>query len=439
MFNQKTCNAYRFFFVLFILAAFILPFFSTGVCFADEHVLTDNQKDIINFASACGKYALENGNYPEDSQILVKEGYLDKIPVFPEAGNKEYLYKLLGDAYIMFYPNIYAQSDMEYVVFVSGFSKTLADYFTYMKLKGLFSSCCANLKVLSSGCEIYSIDNNGKYPKDLEELVETGYFDELPECPACGEMSYICVPDNEGNYIIYCSGKHHKELIGNKDGPVFNLQTGLEIYNIKKFSGRKFDLTGCRRNLMELVTVCQEYTVKKGFYPDSFNELIKSGFLKKLPVCPLSGQNTYKFISMNENDSRGFAVGCTCEEHKKDPDFTSVISIILSETPEDFISQQKKEALISCKNNIKNIAIAIEMYGTDNNGHYPPCLESIIPRYLHKLSECPVCGKMNYVYKRIGDSDFIIYCSGGCHKDTGITGPAYSSMKGLVDNIEDAK
>lgn len=100
---------------------------------------------------------------------------------------------------------------------------------------------------------------------------------------------------------------------------------------------------------------------------------------------------------------------------------------------------ETKSTLTACKCNLKNIATALEMYATDNNGYYPPDLKKLTPDYLEKLPQCPVKGA-NYVYEVSKKKDsFIIYCPGEQHKDLGITGPAYGSNSGLVENIKDAK
>lgn len=97
-----------------------------------------------------------------------------------------------------------------------------------------------------------------------------------------------------------------------------------------------------------------------------------------------------------------------------------------------------KSIRTACKCNLKNIATALEMYATDNNGYYPPDLKKLLPDYLAQLPQCPVKG-MNYVYEASKNrKNFILYCNGEQHKNLGITGPAYSSKSGLVENIKDA-
>ncbi|MFH1453023.1 MAG: DUF2059 domain-containing protein [Armatimonadota bacterium] len=95
--------------------------------------------------------------------------------------------------------------------------------------------------------------------------------------------------------------------------------------------------------------------------------------------------------------------------------------------------------LTACKCNIKNTATALEMYACDHEGKYAPDLKSLIPEYLKELPVCPVSGN-GYVFELSENGEnYILYCPGEQHKDLNITGPAWSSKTGLVDNVEDAK
>lgn len=49
-----------------------------------------------------------------------------------------------------------------------------------------------------------------------------------------------------------------------------------------------------------------------------------------------------------------------------------------------------------CKNNLKNIGTALEMYSCDWSGHYPRNLETLVPEYLSVLPECPAAGYVTY-------------------------------------------
>lgn len=74
--------------------------------------------------------------------------------------------------------------------------------------------------------------------------------------------------------------------------------------------------------------------------------------------------------------------------------------------------------LTGCKSNMKNIATALEMYASDNGGHYPRRLEGLVERgYLKKLPTCPAARAMTYLnYRATQTPDaFSFACSGNNH------------------------
>lgn len=52
-----------------------------------------------------------------------------------------------------------------------------------------------------------------------------------------------------------------------------------------------------RNNLFTMRTVIDEYTIDKGKAPQSLNDLVTEGYLRSVPVDPMTGQNnTWKII-----------------------------------------------------------------------------------------------------------------------------------------------
>lgn len=91
----------------------------------------------------------------------------------------------------------------------------------------------------------------------------------------------------------------------------------------------------------------------------------------------------------------------------------------------------------ACQSNLKNIGTALEMYSTDNKGHYPDSLGKLTPGYLRMLPTCPAAGKDTYTksYTSATEPDvFTVYCSGHHHRASGIPAdhPSYSSTRGLT-------
>lgn len=100
--------------------------------------------------------------------------------------------------------------------------------------------------------------------------------------------------------------------------------------------------------------------------------------------------------------------------------------------------------LTACKSNCKNIATALEMYASDNGGHYPASLRELIPgNYLKELPTCPTAARMTYRdYQSVQTPDsFSFTCVGNNHArsytgfSTSSTNfPQYSAESGLLDH-----
>ncbi|MCE1247253.1 MAG: hypothetical protein LWY06_11465, partial [Firmicutes bacterium] len=105
-----------------------------------------------------------------------------------------------------------------------------------------------------------------------------------------------------------------------------------------------------------------------------------------------------------------------------------------------------------CKENLKRIGTAIELYSTDNSGHYPSFLSLVAPGYISELPTCPAANKDTYreSYSSAWSPDtFTIYCSGQHHVFTPLEQlkninkfkawkksenmPQYNSISGLID------
>jgi len=87
----------------------------------------------------------------------------------------------------------------------------------------------------------------------------------------------------------------------------------------------------------------------------------------------------------------------------------------------NFIAARASGQLAACESNIKNLATALEMYATDNNGHYPPSLEYLTKNtdsepgtcYLKTLPLCP-SSRLKYSYGYIVNNNpdnFTLWCT----------------------------
>ena len=96
-----------------------------------------------------------------------------------------------------------------------------------------------------------------------------------------------------------------------------------------------------------------------------------------------------------------------------------------------------------CYSICKNIGTALEMYSTDNSGHYPKSLKQLVPKYLLSIPPCPAAGKetysSSYTSATYPDS-YTFYCKGHYHSGVGVgqDKPDYSSTSGMTAKTDSA-
>jgi hypothetical protein len=104
----------------------------------------------------------------------------------------------------------------------------------------------------------------------------------------------------------------------------------------------------------------------------------------------------------------------------------------------NFIRARGQGQLTACKSNEKNIATALEMYSTDNSGHYPNDLKALVGgNYLRTIPTCPAAGKDTYseTYQVQVSPDLYSFCCRGNNHGTLApeNHPAYSAVEGLLE------
>ena len=120
--------------------------------------------------------------------------------------------------------------------------------------KGELDECKSNLRNIATALELYSDANSGRYPSTEPGALVPDYLEELPKCPAGGEVvTYTYYgTDHETNlaklksyYYIECNGGHHTKAGIEGNYPAFSAilqgvsdQTDLDE-SIKKFKERK--------------------------------------------------------------------------------------------------------------------------------------------------------------------------------------------------------
>jgi hypothetical protein len=91
-----------------------------------------------------------------------------------------------------------------------------------------------------------------------------------------------------------------------------------------------------------------------------------------------------------------------------------------------------------CKANLRNIATALEMYATDNNGEYPLLLSYLSPHYLAYTPTCPTLSIDTYScgYSITQGKEFYVCCIGKNHPEYLDNMPAYSSKQGAIETAD---
>jgi len=94
-----------------------------------------------------------------------------------------------------------------------------------------YISCQSNLKNIGTALEMYSTDNQGRYPSSLDKLTPN-YLRSIPICPSARSSkvyfrsySSSSSPDN---YTFYCAGLNHKASNVPKDFPQYTCIKGLK-------------------------------------------------------------------------------------------------------------------------------------------------------------------------------------------------------------------
>jgi hypothetical protein len=109
-------------------------------------------------------------------------------------------------------------------------------------------------------------------------------------------------------------------------------------------------------------------------------------------------------------------------------------TMTVADVKQNFSSAKAEGQLTACKSNLHNIATALEMFASDQNGSYPASLAELIPNYLRMVPTCPASGTDTYssTYKQFpGPVFFRVQCNGGAHPGYPAGTPAYDGEQGF--------
>ena len=97
--------------------------------------------------------------------------------------------------------------------------------------QGVTTGCKSNLKNIGTACEMYSTDNEGRYPRSLAQLTPN-YLKILPTCYAAGKENYSAsyvAASTPDLYTVFCSGHFHAGAGVAPNYPQYTAQDGLVL------------------------------------------------------------------------------------------------------------------------------------------------------------------------------------------------------------------
>ncbi|MBI2265369.1 MAG: hypothetical protein HYU64_09390 [Armatimonadetes bacterium] len=330
----------------------------------------------------------------------------------------------------------------------------------YVRLAG----CWCNCRCIATALESYAAEHRGLYPRSLSSLY-SGYLKHLPKCPAAGKdtysPSYIVSADGRA-CTFHCKGTSHKAAGVKPNVPRFDSSTGrLDEKSSSIAEGLSFSCEAaiddllvkgrkpsspedpyeaCQSNCKNIAIALEMWSTNhKGRYPTLLSDLTPA-YLKMLPTCPAAGKDTYS-ASYTTDGKASYSFCCKGKHHAAIgvpadyPKYTSEQGIVLAQNVK---APPKPPAysLSYCKESIKYVGVALEMYAMDNGRQYPKKLGQLVPGYLKKIPACPAAGRDTYSDSysvKTNPPSYLIYCKGNQHTKMGIPAnfPQYSIAAGL--------
>ncbi len=102
------------------------------------------------------------------------------------------------------------------LVLLSLLTSLLLPRFLLSRMRTYHSNCLQNAHNLGTALQIYSNENQARYPDSLQVLSDTTppYLHVLPTCPSNdASYGYDLNPDATG-YTVFCQGIHYRQLEG---------------------------------------------------------------------------------------------------------------------------------------------------------------------------------------------------------------------------------
>ena len=102
------------------------------------------------------------------------------------------------------------------------------------RAQGQLTACKSNCKNLATALEMYSSDNKGLYPINLDPLVTGNYLRTIPTCPTVGRVTYTDYMSfkKHTSFRFSCVGNNHAKAYSGLSGrfdnfPSYDAENGL--------------------------------------------------------------------------------------------------------------------------------------------------------------------------------------------------------------------
>lgn len=111
----------------------------------------------------------------------------------------------------------------------------------------------------------------------------------------------------------------------------------------------------------------------------------------------------------------------------------AMVAMLMGAFVRNFIHARAQGQLTACRSNLREIGTALNFYGMDNQGRYPPELH--VPGLLRVIPSCPACGSNTYAQGFTSSAKaYTVVCTGLNHEAAGqgANFPQYTSAQGLI-------
>lgn len=178
----------------------------------------------------------------------------------------------------------------------------------------------------------------------------------------------------------------------------------------------------CLSTLGTLSLHVEQFGMMQGHYPESLAQLEGPP-----AVCPSAMAPTYRY----QRTRLGYVIYCAGAHHTRAGLKANQPRAERTETGEPRITPPELERwatlprggesldLKSCKGNLRNLRVALEMWAQDHGRHYPERLAEV--KTYMQVPTCPAAGRDTYSASyRVSGRGYTLFCKGHHHRADGL-------------------